>query len=252
MSNNNPNNITAKFYDISSSNFKGEDLVTEELDLIQKNCKQGGSILDIGCGTGRHLLPLVKNGYSLTGIDASKGMLNELKKKGGAKANLIQDDFRKFNFHLEQHFDLIIMFWNTFNEICLTGEDALNVLNKCKQLLSPGGKIIINSDNRDDVDNNLFDFSNKDILDGSEIEYSWETLETDKSTNTTTSKESIHVMTDETQKKVKEIFETIIIQRWWTLEEYKAFAKTTNLSIVIAEIIQNNELYLVLTPYENE
>ena len=32
-------------------------------------------ILDVGCGNGRFLLPLVRKGYTVTGIDISKDML---------------------------------------------------------------------------------------------------------------------------------------------------------------------------------
>lgn len=35
------------------------------------------SIVDIGCGTGRHAIELAKRGYSVTGVDLSPGMLAE-------------------------------------------------------------------------------------------------------------------------------------------------------------------------------
>lgn len=34
-----------------------------------------GTILDIGCGTGRHAIALAKKGYKVTGVDLSEGML---------------------------------------------------------------------------------------------------------------------------------------------------------------------------------
>lgn len=36
----------------------------------------GASILDVGCGTGRHSIALAKRGYRMTGIDLSNGMLS--------------------------------------------------------------------------------------------------------------------------------------------------------------------------------
>ena len=38
-------------------------------------------ILDVGCGTGRHYIPLSQEGYDVTGLDGSQNMLNVLKRK---------------------------------------------------------------------------------------------------------------------------------------------------------------------------
>ena len=37
-----------------------------------------GKTLDIGCGTGRFLLPLLKQGHQAVGIDSSDAMLDEI------------------------------------------------------------------------------------------------------------------------------------------------------------------------------
>lgn len=41
----------------------------------------GASILDMGCGTGRHSVELAKRGYKVTGVDISEGMLDQARKK---------------------------------------------------------------------------------------------------------------------------------------------------------------------------
>ena len=46
------------------------DFLLEELSL-----QQGSSILDVGCGTGRHSIELAKRGYIVTGLDLSSEML---------------------------------------------------------------------------------------------------------------------------------------------------------------------------------
>ena len=44
-------------------------------DLIQKYSPGAKSILDLGCGTGRHDLLLAEKGYAITGVDMSEEML---------------------------------------------------------------------------------------------------------------------------------------------------------------------------------
>jgi SAM-dependent methyltransferase len=46
------------------------DFLLEELPL-----ERGDSILDVGCGTGRHSIELARRGYTVTGLDLSSEML---------------------------------------------------------------------------------------------------------------------------------------------------------------------------------
>lgn len=49
--------------------------------------KKFGSVLDIGCGTGRHSILLCKMGFNVVGVDFSKEMI-KLAKKNAKKQNL--------------------------------------------------------------------------------------------------------------------------------------------------------------------
>lgn len=51
----------------------------QEIEFIiqELNLPPGSSILDIGCGAGRHSIELAKAGYSVTGVDISSRMLKE-------------------------------------------------------------------------------------------------------------------------------------------------------------------------------
>lgn len=59
----------------TKNTIKEVDFVIEELKL-----PMGSTILDVGCGTGRHSIELAKRGYKVTGIDISAGMLAEARR----------------------------------------------------------------------------------------------------------------------------------------------------------------------------
>jgi SAM-dependent methyltransferase len=53
--------------------------------LVQKHKPGAKSLLDLGCGTGRHDLLLAGMGYSITGVDMSEEMLSMAKKGSGVQ-----------------------------------------------------------------------------------------------------------------------------------------------------------------------
>jgi SAM-dependent methyltransferase len=77
------------------------DFLLEELSLWP-----GGSILDVGCGTGRHSIELARRGYAVTGIDLSTEMLAgaaKAAKAAGVKVDWIHSDATRFS--LPKKFD---------------------------------------------------------------------------------------------------------------------------------------------------
>ena len=67
------------------------------------------SVLDVGCGSGRHAVELAVRGYDVTGLDISAGMLEEARKKAddaGVRIRWIHGDAKKFAF--DNSFDGLI------------------------------------------------------------------------------------------------------------------------------------------------
>jgi len=74
---------------------------TPELSYIEKAISRFGSpVLDLACGTGRLLLPLLKAGIDIDGCDISGDMLEHCRRKaalGGYNPRLYQQSMHSFN-----------------------------------------------------------------------------------------------------------------------------------------------------------
>jgi SAM-dependent methyltransferase len=81
--------------------------------------KADGPILELGCGTGRVLIPLAQAGYQTIGLDYDLSMLKFMRKNIGTQLKhppqLIASDITEFNF--ATHFPLIILPCNTFSTL---------------------------------------------------------------------------------------------------------------------------------------
>jgi len=79
----------------------------------------GDPLLELGCGTGRVLLPLAQAGYHTIGLDHNLSMLKFLKARIEYQIEpapmLIASDISRFN--LAAHFPLVILPCNTFSTL---------------------------------------------------------------------------------------------------------------------------------------
>lgn len=239
----NPNNITSKYYNLVSSPLKGIDVTDEEIGLINRLVPNGSNILDVGAGTGRHSLILSRLGFNVTAIDSSRSMLNELKIKDDKKLiNVINKNIYKFN--TTDKFDLITLFWNSFNEIALTKNNALLLLKNLKRLLKPNGQILINIDDSNSIDPAAFNFET--IKFDGELKYKmkWTTSKYFAKTNTSVSREEVEIYKGD---KLLDSRVTFIRQRYWSFSEIELLCEICNLKVEKQSLRTSNELYLVLT-----
>ena len=116
-----------------------------EVDFIENEIGHDTSktILDIGCGTGRHAIELAKRGYSVTGIDLSDSQLakaEEKAKAAGVKVTFLKRDARDFYFN--EPFDAAIMLCEGAFSLMETDEMNFQILQNTAKALKPNGVLI--------------------------------------------------------------------------------------------------------------
>lgn len=79
-------NQIAHYYDLSHAS------LTADFDyLLTLAAQTQGELLELGCGTGRLLLPLAQAGYAITGVDSSSAMLAIARQKLAEEATAVQE-----------------------------------------------------------------------------------------------------------------------------------------------------------------
>ncbi len=110
-------NQYANFYDIfyQRKNYKRECDFLEQL-FVQYAKKNPKTILDLGCGTGGHMLPLAQRGYAVTGVDASSKMLSLAREKfvnKNLKAEFLRSRIQFFK--VAKKFDAIVCMFSVID-----------------------------------------------------------------------------------------------------------------------------------------
>ena len=107
----------------------------------------GGAVLELGCGTGRVLIPTARAGLEITGIDASSSMLGICRQRLGAeppevqsRVTLIEADMRSFD--LGRQFALATIPFRPFQHL-VTVDDQLACLAAIRRHLSDNGRLVL-------------------------------------------------------------------------------------------------------------
>lgn len=120
-----------------------------ECDLIENIVKTYGdgdahSILDLGCGTGNHAIPLSQRGYEVLGVDRSESMLAHARKKAAEVLKnkgltFLQGDLRRLD--LGRSFDVTLIMFAVLG-YQLEDADVLSALRTARRHLRPAGLLI--------------------------------------------------------------------------------------------------------------
>ncbi|MCP4663594.1 MAG: class I SAM-dependent methyltransferase [bacterium] len=118
-----------------------------DLEFYLQSCRDAaGKILEIGCGTGRILLPVARVGGRVMGLDISQHMLVRCEKKLQLESREVQDRVELVcasmtNFRLEEAFALAIVPFRPLQHL-LTVDAQLACLRSINAHLVMGGKLV--------------------------------------------------------------------------------------------------------------
>lgn len=120
--------------------------ITGEIDFYLKEARKAkGPVLEVGCGTGRILLPLMSAGIPISGIDISSEMLQILKIKSKFFKGKLK--IRKMDMTLlkdKEKYNLIIIPLNSIHHLT-DKKKQLKTFTNFYTALKPNGKLIFSS-----------------------------------------------------------------------------------------------------------
>ena len=100
------------------------------------------AILDLCCGTGNVSLLLAEDGYQVSGVDISPGMIECAKRKAEQRGVYVDFHARSASeLHLRRKFDLVISLFDSLNYI-LESSELQQAFHRVSAHLEPGGLFI--------------------------------------------------------------------------------------------------------------
>jgi SAM-dependent methyltransferase len=111
--------------------------------------RQGGRVLEVGCGTGHKLIPIASDGHPCTGLELSTPMLAEAQRKAEERALAVEwvpGDMRDFD--LGRTFDLVFVAGNSLLHLHEV-TDLVSCFRSVRAHLAPGARFIFDVFNPD-------------------------------------------------------------------------------------------------------
>jgi len=136
----------ARYYDLLYRDKDYEAEANYIHDLIQRHAPKSNSILELGCGTGRHAALLAQKGYAIHGVDMSESMLAEAEQR---RTQLAQEVSERLSFSLgdirkvrvERTFDVVASLFHVIS-YQTTNEDLAAAFATARAHLKPGGLFV--------------------------------------------------------------------------------------------------------------
>ena len=129
----------AAVYDDFTAHYENEAWLADLLVTLERNGLTGKRLLDVGCGTGKSFLPMLPNGWQVTGCDISPAMLEIAREKAGDAVRLSVADMLDLPRFGE--FDLVWALDDAINYLLSQGE-LEQALTGMRDNLAPNGLLL--------------------------------------------------------------------------------------------------------------
>ena len=123
-----------------------ESFTKQQIQFIKNTVGKGGLVLDLACGTGRHTIPLSKEGYGVVGLDVSLKLL-KIAKHRSPQIQLVKGDMRHLPFNGEV-FSTAVSMDTSFGYLPSETAD-LQSLIELHKTLRQGGLLILDVFNKE-------------------------------------------------------------------------------------------------------
>lgn len=123
------------------------------LFLGESGAGPGDRVLDLGCGSGRHLAAFRDHGLEAVGLDLSRPLLARARSSTGGDAPLVRADMRRVPLAPDA-FDALSSFFTSFGYFASRADDR-RVLTEVRRVLRPGGGFLLDFLNAEQVRSDL-------------------------------------------------------------------------------------------------
>jgi SAM-dependent methyltransferase len=139
--------VVAKSYDRELADMP---LLVLDIQYVLDQCRPSGSLIDLGCGTGRLAIDLARRGYQPVAVDLSPEMLRVLGEKAASRGlNIprVQANLVELGVFADETFEYAACLFSTLGLIEGTAQRR-RFLRHVYRLLRPGGTFVVHVHNR--------------------------------------------------------------------------------------------------------
>ena len=120
-----------------------------DLSVLRRHFTRPGTLIDLGCGTGRLLLPFAREGFHCVGLDLSAHMLRVVERKaavGGVSVDRLLANLVDLDCLADASADYCICMFSTLGMI-RGRENRQRVLRHARRIVKPGGRFVMHAHN---------------------------------------------------------------------------------------------------------
>ena len=124
----------------------------QEVDELERllELEAGCSILDVGCGPGRHAFEFARRGHRVTGVDISESFITiarETARDENLSAKFERLDARNLPANMRGQFDVVVCLCQGGFGLMLEPDEDRRIFSGMAECLRPGGKLALSAFN---------------------------------------------------------------------------------------------------------